>query len=411
MKRLNLFLGALPLIAVVLMASPAAHAQENNNRDEYGKVVRGPYMTNRFGDNWFIGVGGGVNIFINEDYQPAIGPSIDANFGKWFTPSAGIRVGYQGLNSQVWASEPSVLGPEMDSEKQMYAQKFGYMYIHGDFLWNFSNAVSGYKETRFWDFVPYLHAGYYRSYGLDGNEFADNEIAGGIGLLHNLRLAERLDFVIDMRATVVNGRSHAADGAAVFPSVTAGFAVDLGFPAFIRSSTVIDAIEVVNAERVAVLETAVAALELANAALLEDSQKMSAINEKLSDENAALKQNLAQRPDYTEFFSGIAPAVLYFEIGQAVLSEKELKHLDFIASNLIAKADDLTQLNVTLMGSADSNTGGMKRNKALSQARSKYVCDILTQKYGISPDRLVVKSEVVKAGQQPEMSRAVILSF
>jgi outer membrane protein OmpA-like peptidoglycan-associated protein len=322
-----------------------------------------------------------------------------------------MRIGYQGLNSQVWASEPSVLGPEMDSEKQMYAQKFGYMYIHGDFLWNFSNAVSGYKETRFWDFVPYLHAGYYRSYGLDGNEFADNEIAGGIGLLHNLRLAERLDFVIDMRATVVNGRSHAADGAAVFPSVTAGFAVDLGFPAFIRSSTVIDAIEVVNAERVAVLETAVAALELANAALLEDSQKMSAINEKLSDENAALKQNLAQRPDYTEFFSGIAPAVLYFEIGQAVLSEKELKHLDFIASNLIAKADDLTQLNVTLMGSADSNTGGMKRNKALSQARSKYVCDLLTKKYGISPDRLVVKSEVVKATEKPEMSRAVILSF
>ena len=73
--------------------------------------------------------------------------------------------------------------------------------------------------------------------------------------------------------------------------------------------------------------------------------------------------------------------------------------------------DDLTQLNVTLMGSADSNTGGMKRNKALSEARSKYVCDLLTKKYGVSPDRLVVKSEVVKAGQKPEMRRAVIISF
>jgi outer membrane protein OmpA-like peptidoglycan-associated protein len=404
-------MGALTLVAVAMMASPVAYAQENNNRDENGKVVRGPYMTNRFGDNWFIGAGGGINIFINEGYHPAIGPSVDANFGKWFTPSAGIRVGYQGLSSQVWADQSSMLGPEMDPEKQMYAQKFGYMYIHGDFLWNFSNAVSGYKETRFWDFVPYLHAGYYRSYGLNDNGFADNEIAGGAGLLHNLRLAERLDLIIDMRATVVNGRSHGADGPAVFPSVTAGLAVDLGFPAFIRSSTVIDAIEIVNAERVAVLETAVAALELANAALLEDSQKMSAINEKLSNENEALKQNLAQRPDYEEFFSGLEPAVLYFEIGKAELGEKELKHLDFIASNLISKADNFTQLNVTLMGSADSNTGGLKRNKALSQARSKYVCDLLTKKYGISPDRLVVKSEVVKAGQQPEMSRAVIISF
>ena len=166
MKRLNLLLGAAALFAAVMAASPAASAQENNNRDENGKIVRGPYMTNRFGDNWFIGVGGGINLFINEGYKPAVGPSIDANFGKWFTPSVGMRIGYQGITSKTWADHATVLGPEMDTEKQMYAQKFGYMYIHGDVLWNFSNAVSGYKETRFWDFVPYLHAGYYRSYGL-----------------------------------------------------------------------------------------------------------------------------------------------------------------------------------------------------------------------------------------------------
>jgi hypothetical protein len=63
------------------------------------------------------------------------------------------------------------------------------------------------------------------------------------------------------------------------------------------------------------------------------------------------------------------------------------------------------------MGSADSNTGTMARNKMISQARSRYVYDLLTQKYGISPDRLVMKSEVVKAAEKPEMSRAVILSF
>ena len=411
MKRLNLLWGALALVAVVMMASPVAYAQENNNRDENGNIVRGPYMTNRFGDNWFLGAGGGINVFMNEGYQPAIGPSVDANFGKWLTPSTGIRVGYQGISSKVWADQPSLLGTEMDPERQMYAQKFGYMYIHGDFLWNFSNAVSGYKETRFWDFVPYLHAGYYRSYGLDGTSFVNNEIAGGAGLLHNLRLSERLDLIIDMRATVVNGRDHDADGVALFPSVTAGLAVDLGYPAFVRSSTVIGAIELVSAERVAALETAVAALELANVALEKNSYEMSVINEKLNNENEELKKEIAQRPDYTEFFSGIGPAVLFFEIGKSELSEKELKHLDFIASDLISKVDDLTQLNVTLMGSADSNTGGMKRNKALSEARSKYVCDLLTKKYGVSPDRLVVKSEVVKAGQKPEMRRAVIISF
>lgn len=410
MKRLDLLLGALTLAAVVMTVSPDAKAQENNNRDEMYQIIRGPYLTNQFGDNWFIGVGGGINIFINEGYKPAIGPSIDAHFGKWFTPSIGMRVGYQGITSKVWAYETSVLGRDMDAEKQMYAQKFGYMYIHGDFLWNFSNAVSGYKETRFWDFVPYLHAGYYRSYGLKDVEFADNEIAGGAGLLHNLRLGNRLDLIIDMRATIVNGRAHAADDVAVIPSVTAGLAVDLGFPAFYRASTLIGAIEVANAEVVGTLETTVAALEVANKALKADNQKVAQANKKLQNDMKTLKKNLPGEI-YTEFFDAMEPAILFFEIGKAELGAKELKHLDFLAKNLLEQADENTKLNITLMGSADSNTGSMNRNKRLSAARSEYIYNLLTQQYGIASDRLVVKSEVVKANQKPEMSRAVIISF
>ena len=401
----------MALVAVGMTVSSVASAQENGNRDDLGQIIRGPYLSNRFGDNWFIGAGGGINLFINEGYTPAIGPSVDANFGKWFTPSIGMRVGYQGIISKVWSELPSVFGADMDPEQAMFAQKFGYMYIHGDFLWNFSNAVSGYKQTRFWNFVPYLHAGYYRSYGLKGVEFADNEIAGGAGLLHNLRLTDRLDLIIDMRATVVNGRAHAASGPAVIPSVTAGLAVDLGFPDFIRATTVVDAVELANLEQEAALEAAIAALELANNSLRADSQKMSQVNEALQSENERLKSQMSQQPDYTVFFEKMEPAVVFFEIGKAELGEKELAHLDFFAKNLISQADGLTKLNITLLGSADSNTGSMKRNQKLSQARAQYVCDLLTQKYGINPDRLVVKSEVVKADQKPEMSRAVILSF
>lgn len=410
MKRF-LLMGVMTLIAAGMAVPLVSYGQENGNRDDEGKIVRGPYLTNRFGDNWFIGAGGGINIFINEGYTPSVGPSIDVNFGKWFTPSIGMRVGYQGISSKVWSSGPSVFGADMDPEQGMFAQKFGYMYIHGDFLWNLSNAVSGYKETRFWNFVPYLHAGYYRSYGLKGVGFADNEIAGGAGLLHNLRLTERLDLMIDMRVTVVNGRSHAASGPAVIPSVTAGLSVDLGFPGFVRASTLIDAIEIANLEREAALEVAIAALELANEKLQADNQDMSKVNETLSAENEKLKSEILQQPDYTEFFEEMEPVVVFFEIGRSVLGEKELAHLDFFAKNLIAKADSLTKLQITLLGSADSNTGTMKRNQTLSKARAKYVSDLLTDKYGISPDRLIITSEVVKAGQKPEMSRAVILSF
>jgi outer membrane protein OmpA-like peptidoglycan-associated protein len=66
---------------------------------------------------------------------------------------------------------------------------------------------------------------------------------------------------------------------------------------------------------------------------------------------------------------------------------------------------------ITVMGSADSNTGTLKRNQYLSNARGKYIMDILETKYGIRADRMSVKAEVVKAGDNPDLSRAVMISF
>lgn len=396
MKRLYYFIGAAALVAVAMTASPALKAQENGNRDENGKVVRGPYETNRFGDNWFIGVGGGINIFLNEGFDIAISPSIDANFGKWFTPSVGMRAGYQGFSTQVMAGDD--------------ARKFGYMYFHGDFLWNMSNALSGYKETRFWNLVPYAHAGYFRTYGLNGSNFIDNEIAAGAGLLHNLRLIDRLDLIIDMRATIVNGRAIGSDGVSLLPSVTAGLAVDLGFPNFVRTSTIVGALELANAEKTAILEAAVLALEAANLALEEENINLDKANAALSKENAALKKRPAGM-DLQTFFENMGPATVYFEIGQTVLNDKEMEHLDFIAKNLVTSADKNTKIYLSLLGTADGNTGTARRNQHLSEARAKYVYDILTTKYNISKERLIIKSEVVKKAAKPALNRAVVISF
>ena len=396
MKRLYYFIGAAALVAVAMTASPALKAQENGNRDENGKVVRGPYETNRFGDNWFIGVGGGINIFLNEGFDIAISPSIDANFGKWFTPSVGMRAGYQGFSTQVMAGDD--------------ARKFGYMYFHGDFLWNMSNALSGYKETRFWNLVPYAHAGYFRTYGLNGSNFIDNEIAAGAGLLHNLRLIDRLDLIIDMRATIVNGRAIGSDGVSLLPSVTAGLAVDLGFPNFVRTSTIVGALELANAEKTAILEAAVLALETANLALEEENINLDKANTALSKENAALKKRPAGM-DLETFFENMGPATVYFEIGQTVLNDKEKEHLDFIAKNLVTSADKNTKIYLSLLGTADGNTGTARRNQHLSEARAKYVYDILTTKYNISKERLIIKSEVVKKAAKPALNRAVVISF
>jgi outer membrane protein OmpA-like peptidoglycan-associated protein len=411
MQRLN-NLAAIARFAVTLTASLAVITQEPGYREDNGKIVRGPYETNRFGANWFIGAGGGINIFMNENDAAEnlkISPSIDAYLGKWFTPAVGMRVGYQGFYTQRWADTPNILGPSLDTQENMYLQKFGYMYVHGDFLWNISNAIGGYKETRFWNFVPYVHTGFFRSYGIDDVDYANNEFAMGGGLIHNLRLANRLDLVIDMRATLVNGRVNESDGVAVLPSVTAGLAVDLGWPNFVRTSTILDAMALAEAEKTAVLETAIIALEAANASLNASNKDLNQKNEKLAKQVKALQN----RPEFDveAFFSEMTPACVYFDIGKATLNKKQMSQLDFLAKNVIGAADQNTNIVMTVMGSADAETGSQKRNQHLSEARAKYVFDILTSQYGISPDRLTVKTEIVKNAADPALSRAVVFTF
>ena len=408
MKRLDLILGAAALLAALIAAPVSVNAQEDGNRDEFGNIVRGPYETNSFGDNWFVGIGGGINVFLNEGFDAKIGPSLDVNFGKWFTPSVGMRIGYQGLNAQTWSDAATVLGPKLDKDKGKYAEKFGYMYIHGDFLWNISNALSGYKETRFWNFVPYLHAGFFRSYDVEGGDFADNELAAGAGLLHNLRVTDRLDVIVDMRATIVNGRVHGASGVAVLPSVTAGVAFDLGWPGFVRTATILGAVEAANLEKTAILETAIVALEAANASLEAENVNL---KKKNSDLNKKVKTLEAEEKTVEAAYEDMSPITVYFAIGKTVLDDKELKHLEFYTKNIIEKVEKGSKVEINLMGSADSNTGTPKRNKYLSEARGKYIMDLLTKTYGISPDRISVKSEVVKAAAKPDLSRAVIISF
>lgn len=410
MKRLRFIMGAAALAAVALAATPAVNAQENGNRDEYGRIVRGPYETNRFGDNWFIGSGGGINLFLKDGYKASSGPSIDASLGKWFTPALGMRVGYSGLTSRYWADKPSVLGTTLDTDENRYQQKFGYMYIHGDFLWNMSDAIGGYKQTRFWDVVPYLHAGYFRTYGLDGADFANNEIAAGTGMLHNLRLSERMDLVIDMKAVIVNGRATGTDGVAIMPSVTMGMAVDLGYPGFVRSSSVIGLVEAAAVDQMAALEAAAVALELANATLEQENIQLENDNDRLKAQITSLK-NKPSGVDPATFYAAMSPVTVYFNIGKATLTVEQLQQLDYIARNILQKADSQSKVYITVMGSADSNTGTPKCNKNLSEARGKYVADLLASKYGITKDRMVIKSEVVRAKADPELERAVKISF
>ena len=215
-----------------------------------------------------------------------------------------------------------------------------------------------------------------------------------------------------MRATVVNGRVRGADGVAVLPTVTMGLAVDLGWPAFTRTSTVLGEFESVAVDQIAALEAATLALQIANESLQEENAALNASNGKLSKDVKNLKAKLADSQfAATEFFDEMGPAVVFFNIGKTVLDEKEMAHMDFIASSILTKVDKETKIHITVAGTADSTTGTLKRNQYLSKARGEYVMNLLTQKYGISPDRIVLDPEVVTKPANPALSRTVTITF
>ena len=387
------------LTGLFVLASGGILAQENGNRDEQNKVVRGPYETNRFFDNIFIGAAGGVNIYHGEnDSYGALGrrlaPALDVNVGKWFTPSVGARIGYSGINAKGWTVGQTLYAKELfDKKADIYNEKFGVSYLHTDFLWNFSNAVSGYKETRTWNFVPFFGAGWARSYG---NRAYDNEFAMSIGLLNNIRLCDLADLTLEARHMFVNQRFDGVSDDSKSEgmiSVTVGLTFKLNRRNFKRAAASVDVKPYLN--RIEVLE--------------DDNTTLAGKNRRLADENEALRN---RKPE-TVIVEGenkvsATPVALFFKIGQATLDKKELTNLDFYVKNALEADRNKT---FTLYGGADKATGTAAFNQKLSEKRMQYVYEILIEKYGISKDRLRTVAEGDRNNRfpEPELNRTVII--
>ena len=371
MKTVKFFFAAIALLAVSMTVAPSVNAQEDGNRDEAGKIVRGPYLTNDLWDNWFVNVGGGVNLgYDNGDW--GVGGALNVNAGKWFTPSVGARVGYNGITG-------------LDNF-------FGY--VHADALWNISNAIGGYKETRLWDFVPYLHAGL-----LYDNPIAGLEWAAGAGLLNLVRLTDRLDLTLDVRGNIYKRYSKAG-----YISAAVGLAVNLGKTNFVRAANWQNP---KDADALAAAAASAAALTAANAALAADKADLEKKNAELVDENAELAKALKEA-EGKSVLQEVGPASFYFEIGKTTLSKKELAHLDFYLANVLPNVDG--KKVTVLTGSADKKTGSAKRNQYLCEKRAEYLQNLLVEKYGIDASSFVVKTNIATEGDA-SLSRAAIISF
>ena len=384
------------LAAASFLFSFNAYAQEDANRDADGKVVRGAYVTNGAFDNVFIGLGAGVNSVAEKGYGLGkIGIATDVNLGKWFTPAIGARIGWHGFNN---------------TSKSGEFNKAPFHYLHGDLLWNLSTSIDGYKETRVWNFIPYVSGGLsmIKHHGL--KKF-DQELAAGVGLLNSFRLGERVNLNLDLGIIAARAQAYDMNGFigryVGFPTATLGLQFNLGRTGFDRLSSVMPVIVPLpfTEAQYNALKDKVAALEKENAQLknkIADLENQLAPFKNLVDGQTYLFQN----GRFTAVEAKVAsPATVYFDLGSAKVSAREKAHLEFFANSVV---DNATKLLLT--GSADKQTGTAKGNQKLSEQRVDAVKALL-EKLGANGNNIetVANGDTKNIFDTPAKNRCVVI--
>ena len=384
------------LAAASFLFSFNAYAQEDANRGADGEVVRGPYVTNGTFDNMFINLGAGVNSVVEKGFGLGkMGLATEVDLGKWFSPTVGLRAGWRGINN---------------TSKSGELNKAPFHYIHGDILWNVSNTIDGYKETRFWNFVPYVTGGLSMIKHHDLKMF-DNEFAAGAGLLNSLRLSERINLNLDLSLIVARAEAYKMNGFlgryAGFPTATLGLQFNLGRTGFDRLSSVMPVIVPMpfTEAQYNALKDKVAALERENADLknkIANLENQLAPFKNLVDGQTYLFQN----GRFTAVEAKVAsPATVYFDLGSAKISDREKAHLEFFANNVV---DNATKLLLT--GSADKQTGTAKGYQKLSEQRVDAVKALLG-KLGANTDNIetVANGDTKNVFDTPAKNRCVVI--
>lgn len=345
------------------------------------------YEVGRFADNWSLGVGGGVNMYLGEHdrqmkFGDRISPSLDVYATKWFTPVVGMRLGYTGLrfdgltNWHTGVSNSTgeqYVGP--NGEDWLLVQKLNFFNFHADFMLNLVNLIGGYKE-RVFNTSLYAGVGLARAYSHKSvveNPVANNRLSGNLGLFNTFRLCDALDLNIDLRGTLLpesfdgevgvrpdGGDVYESDG---FVTASLGLAYKFNPRGWNQGKTIY---KTRTATTKIVDDSAIAALKA---------------------DNAVLQQALAeaQAKAVVEQFHHMPGYLVTFDINKSKLQNKDRVNLGKIAEALKDTDDSVILL---LTGYADEGTGTVKINERLSRERAEAVYNCLVNEFGIKPEKL-----------------------
>lgn len=370
-------------IFVILAAAAlafSANAQEANENLLIGNA----------GSNWFISVNGGVNFMYNaKSWSKPNNPAVAINLGKWFTPAIGFRVGYLGIKDTNPYGKTWFSGSE----------PFGYNLAHLDAMWNIANTAN-YKLSRVWNPILYVRGG---AAFLNYKNVTKPGAAGGLGLLNQFRLGNRVSLAIDLSAVTTNEDNFHVKNVgrfATFITATGGLVFDLGPRGFNAPEKGLDP---------ALLAAAQDKLAAAEKRAQQADATIVGLNRELSKYNDLVNGKVYeyQNGNFTETVvkesTAMVPEILYFDLGKATLTGRELARLEYYAENTFKKDQKLL-----VTGCADLGTGTKEANDRLSKQRAEYVKNVLVNQFGYNAANIETKADVMP-GDAPIKGRIVTI--
>lgn len=376
------------LLAIAGLSS-AAMAQEANS----DLVNKHEVYTTKFWDNWFVSASVGAEmLFGNNDAHVGVGdrisPTFNVGLGKWFTPGIGVRLQYSGYEAKGSRKRFGAYAKGQPDAAGYYDQKFHYMNLHGDVLFNLSALIGGYNPDRVYEIIPYLGAGFTNNYS--GVKTRQGFSVNG-GIINKFRLSPAFDLNVELGGMMAQNKFDAEIGGKCdfdgVVSATVGVTYrfkNRGFKTTKKCPQLISEAEL---------------RDLRNRANASDA------------ENQSLKDQLARKSDVVaetvvKTVADITPYAVFFEIGSSKVARKEEVNIGHLAEYM----KKYPEIKVQLIGYADKATGSAAVNQRLSVERAQTVAKVLTDKYGISKDRVALEGEGgVDKYQEIYLNRMVLI--
>lgn len=388
-KCLMLLAAASVVVTLPLKAQVVEEVAVVQVQDKY------PVITNSFWDNWFFSLGGGASVLMGDgdhagSFGKRISPTLNVAVGKWFTPGVGLRLQYSGLQAKGFTDQKDVDYVRGNQFKGgYYKQRFDYMNLHGDVLFNLNALFGGYNRQRVYEVIPFVGAGFIHNYTKPRRE----ALALNVGVLNRFRLSDALDINVEFSALGTEDKFDGEiGGSRSFDSMlnlTAGITYRFPSRGFRRPVP-----QLISQAELALLQDNLAVMAARNAEL------QNALAEAKSQPVAEVTETEVVIP------SDIAPRTVFFSIGSSEVSPREAMNLSYLAEQM----KQFPQTTYTVNGYADAATGSAEFNKQLSLKRAQAVVDVLVHKYGIAADRLKADANggVDRFGQ-PILNRVVLV--